>query len=200
MWERWRPVWQLAVTQTGREYQLHKHIFFQTVWRCHKQFPDPALAPHSCTSHPFYAWKLSPWPHWPTPCLCPWVLCKVYLQSWTQSLFAEALWLPETYGNVSAYTEAGEKCLQPGHTPQGKARGSPQHWPGSSDQQYVPLQPMAVPTVSVPSPRAGAQPGGPLMAQWAGIPLVSLTSYLKMRQLPLQTRPQFWLNDRLFLN
>lgn len=53
MWERWRPVWQLAVTQTGREYQLHKHIFFQTVWRCHKQFPDPALAPHSCTSHPF---------------------------------------------------------------------------------------------------------------------------------------------------
>lgn len=43
-------------------------------------------------------------------------------------------------------------------------------------------------------PSAGAQPGLPAALQ-APIPPVPLTSYLKMRQPPLQTRPQFRLND-----
>lgn len=50
------------------------------------------------------------------------------------------------------------------------------------------------------SPESGGQPVGTASVLQAGVPLVSLTSYLKMRQPSLQTRLQFLLNDWLFLN
>lgn len=153
--------------------------------------PRPSLAhqPSLC------AWE--PWPHWYSPCACPCMLCSTQKAEPNLCLL-EALGLPGTYGNVSSYTGAGEKsvCSQ-AMCP--KARpGLPQHWPGSSDSTVCP-EPMALLAHSA-QPSAGAQPGGSPAALQAAIPLLSRTSYLKMRQPPLQTRPQLRLNDWLFLN
>lgn len=54
--------------------------------------------------------------------------------------------------------------------------------------------------VCLPSPKSGGQPAGTASALQAGVPLVTLASYLKMRQPSLQTRPRFLMNDWLFLN
>lgn len=148
------------------------------------------------------AWE--PWPHWHSPCACPWVLCSTH-KAGPNLCLLEALGLPGTYGNVSSYTGAGEKsaCSQ---TMCPKARpGLPQHWAGSSDLAAVSSTVCSAAHGSPAhgaraQPSTGAQPGGSPAALQAGIPLLSRTSYLKMRQPPLQTRPQLRLNDWLFLN
>lgn len=74
-----------------------------------------------------------PQPHQPS--LCAWSHCPdltailhVRVRGCSAKCTCTAgsnLRLPETRGNVSTGTGAGEKSLQPGHMPQGRARGSP---------------------------------------------------------------------------
>lgn len=178
-----------------------KHISFQNLWRCPEQFPGPSLAPLSPTSHPSV-----PGSHRPDltdivhvhVCGCSAkCTCKAGPQS---PLAGRSLPAWGTWKCQYILWSWGKECLQPGHISQGRPGAPPaltrQHWPAEC---AAPAHGSPSPQFRCPAPALEPSPSAPPAPQ-AGIPLVSLTSYLKMRQPPLQTRPQFRLNDWLFLN